>query len=446
MRSLWLLFRLRLQRTWNARLLCAGMIFVIAYTFVNPGPIEQSVLCALYVAGLLSLQVFGQLSQLRRLPFAWVLPRDRASELWLLGLIGLSTVGLVTLWMESLPSQMPVLSACALGVLGFGMGMNPIASVAALAVAVFLRHPTVTLLSQEPGLIFATGLTLAALPIPFAGRSLGLWGRREYRGSSPQAEVRGGWRTFVAQRVLRHPAFTQTESGRDPTTLARALAYEDALLAGKGIVLRRWWAVPSLIVVCFAMWLPGGVLYDVGEYAFLVMISAAIGIYVTSKFTVIVPRRGQRYPVSRATLLRGCWSAHLMRMLGLWAMWSGTLWVFCTGLRVVHPDLLNGMSSYYPFVSTGFLVCLPMPLAQGFAVHYRGDVFQQYRVADLKLGRALFFLGSEVACLGACLLLVLDGLDWSPLRAVGTLLLVALAAESVLYWQLRRDLLRGDLT
>ena len=125
MHSLWLLFRLRLQRTWNARLLCAGMLLVIALTVVNPGLIEQSVLCALYVAGLLSLQVFGQMLRLRSLPFAWVLPRDRTSELWLLSLIGLATIGLVMLWMESLPEPMPALSACALGLLGFGMGMNP---------------------------------------------------------------------------------------------------------------------------------------------------------------------------------------------------------------------------------------------------------------------------------------------------------------------------------
>ncbi len=175
------------------------------------------------------------------------------------------------------------------------------------------------------------------------------------------------------------------------------------------------------------------------------MISAAFSLYLLSKFMVIVPRRGHLYPVARNELLQACWLAHLLRMAGVWLIWAAALSVFCTGLRWIHPDVLGSMPWYYPLIMSAFLVILPMSAAQWFAIHYHGGYHQQFSAADVKLGRSLLFLVSELLSLGLCLLLTIKGLSWPPLDTAMVLLLALIATQCLLFLGMRHDMLRGDL-
>lgn len=444
MRNLLLLFSLRLRRTWNARLLLVGILLLVSLTYLKPAMAAQSVLWCLYAAGLLSLLIFGQLLQVRRMPFAWTLPRSRRAEAGFLALAGVLIAMLVAVWMVSVPRPIPALSALSLGILGYGMGMNPLSIMAALAAAIFFRGQAVDLVMGHPWHTFAASLVITGLPIPFAGRALGLWGQRDYRSATSQGEALSGWRASLARVFLRRAPYTQTGSGNSTLTLAKALAYEDTLFSGKSYAFRRWWTPLLLMAACLCLWLPGA-LYDVDEYAFLVMVSSAFSLYLLSKFMVIVPRRGHLYPVARDELLRACWLAHLLRMASVWLTWATALSVFCTGLRWIHPDILGGMPWYYPLVMSAFLVILPMSAAQWFAVHYGGHYYRQYSAADVKLGRSLLFLVSELLNLALCLLLTLKGLFWPSLETALVLLLVLIVSQCLLFLGMRHDMLRGDL-
>ena len=435
-----LLFSLRLRRTWNLSLLLAGMILLVAWTYLEPKMDEQSLLWILYVVGLLSLQAFTQLRQLQTMPFARMLPRNHKAEAGALMAVGVVLVGLVAVWQETVPYPLPMPTALGAAIAGYAMGMNPVAIMVALVGAMGLHENYLHSLLTQPWLVFTAGLVLAVCGAATSAKSLGLRHPGDFRAPRAGPMDLRGWRADVAELLFCHPMRRSVQWGRDARTLADALVYEDTPIRS---ILRRWWILPALML--FGLVLTPLLGLQGSDYGFMVMFGATLIFYAGSKLNVIVPPRRRVYPVSRRLLLQACWLAHLKRMLGLAALWGAMLWLFCTVVSRLYPSTFGDMPSFYPVYLAGVGALLPMPVAQGFAVHYGGDYSQQAAAAERRFLRSLLFTVCELATVAVFVTLLVMGLFWSPLKAVGVVALLVLVTQAGLLLSMRRDLLRGDL-
>lgn len=440
MRGLPLLFALRLRRTWNFSVLLGGMILLVALTYLEPKMEERSLLWILYVTGLLSLQFFTQLQQLQTMPFARMLPRNHRAEAGALGLVGVVLVGLVALWQATVPHPLPLPSALGAAIAGYAMGMSPLSIIVVLAGVMGLHEGYVDRLLAQPWLVLAASLALSVGCVVTGAKRLGLRHPGDFRGA-PDARVDlRGWRAKVAAVLFRHPVRGSVQWGRNAWTLADALAYEDAPLRSG---LRRWWTLPAVMLVVLAMGLVLGL--QGSDYGFMVMFGSVLVFYIGSKLNVIVPPRRRVYPVSRRLLLQACWLAHLKRMLGLAALWGAMLWLFCTVVSRLYPNTFGDMPGHYPLYLAAVGALLPMPVAQGFAVHYGGDYNQQAAVAERRFLRSVLFTVCELSTVAAFATLLVMGLFWPPLKVAGILALLFAVTQAGLWLSMRRDLLRGDL-
>lgn len=444
MRGLPLLFALRLRRTWNTAFLLFGMGTLVALTYVDPRMDEQSLLWILYVAGLLSLQVFGQLRQLQAMPFARMLPRRRQAEAGTLALLGLVLAGLVAVWQATVPHPLPLPAALGTAIVGYAVGMNPWGVMTVLLGAMAARQQYIDYLLGHPWLMLAASLIFAVCCLSSAARGVGLLHPGDFRNARTRSMDLRGWRAGVAAVLLRRTAYRRASSGHGPWVLADALVYEDAgNREGLRSVLRRWWTLPAVMLVCLGM-VP--LLHlSAEDYGFLVLLGTCFVFYIGSKLNVIVPQRHRLYPVSRRLLLHASWLAHVRRMLGLALLWGATLGLFCAAFRHFHPNAFGDMAPYYPIYLAAIGTFLLMPVAQGFAVHYGGDYNQQATMVERRFLRSLIFTVCELATIGVFVVLLVKGLFWPPFEVVGVLALLIAVTQGVLFLCMRRDLLRGDL-